>query len=264
MVAALVGLGVVAVGSTSQARLPLPPTARPTAVAPVLVDPGAGPVATVDPTDVTLAGNPVGSPAATPVPRAAADWVARVAAATGIPGVALQAYADAALALGVEQPACRLGWTTIAAIGAVESGHGTHGGASLRADGTTTAPILGPALDGREGFAAIHATPRSTAWHGDPTWDHAVGPLQFLPSTWERWGTDGDGDGVADPNDVDDAALSAARYLCASEADLTGGVAWQAAVLSYNHSGVYVADVLAAANRYARDSFAGATAVDGG
>ena len=151
----------------------------------------------------------------------------------------------------------RVSPSTLAAIGGIESGHGTHGGGVLREDGTTTDPILGPALDGRAGFAAIRATPESTAWHGDATWDHAVGPMQMLPSTWSRWRADGDGDGVDDPNDIDDAALGAARYLCASGADLTGATGWHDAVFSYNHSEQYVADVLGAANRYAAGSLAG-------
>ena len=191
-----------------------------------------------------------------PSPRAAGDWVLATAHATGMPAVALRAYADASLVLGVEQPGCRLGWSTLAAIGGIESGHGTHGGSTLREDGTTTAPIVGPALDGRPGFAAIRATAQSTGWHGDPTWDHAVGPLQLLPSTWPRWQADGDGAGSENPNDIDDAALGAARYLCGSGADLTGASGWHDAVFSYNHSEQYVADVLGAANRYATESLA--------
>src|SRR3546814_6297301 len=75
-------------------------------------------------------------------------------------------------------------------------------------DGRSSRPILGPALDGRPGFAAIRSTPESATWHGDSTWDHAVGPLQFIPSTWSRWAADGDGDGASDPNDIDDAAYA--------------------------------------------------------
>jgi len=192
-------------------------------------------------------------------PRASAAWVASVSTATGIGAVALQAYADATVTLHADDPSCRLGWTTIAAIGWIESGHGTHGGARLLDDGRTDLPILGPALDGRDGFAAIPATPDSTAWHGDPVWDHAVGPLQFLPSTWRRWGADGDGDGAADPNDVDDAALAAGRYLCASGADLTLAAGWRDAVFSYNHSDQYVTEVRGAANRYAESASAAAS-----
>ena len=185
-----------------------------------------------------------------PAPRVDPAWVAATAAATGIPPVAVAAYADATLALGVEAPACDVGWTPLAGIGAIESGHGSHGGSVLGADGGVDPPIVGPALDG-DGVAAIAATAESTAWHGDPVWDHAVGPLQFLPSTWRRWGADGDADGVADPQDLDDAALAAGRYLCAGGRDLGTGAGWQAAVFSYNHSDVYVADVLTRANGYA-------------
>jgi membrane-bound lytic murein transglycosylase B len=200
---------------------------------------------------------------AKPGMHAAVTWVAAVARVTGIPPVALRAYANASLSADALQPACRVGWTTLAAIGGVESGHGTHGGATLREDGTTSVPIIGPALDGRDGFAAIRATPQSTSWHGDPTWDHAVGPLQFLPSTWIRWGADGDGDGTADPNDIDDAALATARYLCASGADLAVGAAWRAAVFSYNHSDQYVTDVLRTADGYATASRAAGTGAGG-
>ncbi|WP_407344683.1 lytic murein transglycosylase [Pengzhenrongella phosphoraccumulans] len=189
--------------------------------------------------------------------RAAAAWVAATSAATGIGSVAVRAYADATLTIATEQPGCRLGWTTLAAIGATESGHGTHGGAVLADDGRPSIPIIGPALDGRPGFAAIRADPDATVWHGDPVWDHAVGPLQFLPSTWRRWGADGDGDRVSDPNDLDDAALAAARYLCAAGTELTTASAWQAAVLSYNHSQEYMATILTVANGYAAASLRG-------
>ena len=188
--------------------------------------------------------------------RASTPWVAATATVTGIGPVALRAYADATLTIAAEQPSCRVGWTTLAAIGATESGHGTHGGAVLGEDGRPSIPIIGPALDGRPGFAAIRADPEGTAWHGDLVWDHAVGPFQFLPSTWRRWGADGDGDRIADPNDLDDAALAAARYLCAAGGDLTTAVAWHAAVLSYNHSEDYAIAILASANGYAAASLA--------
>jgi membrane-bound lytic murein transglycosylase B len=188
------------------------------------------------------------------VPQADPSWVAAVSAATGIGAVAVRAYGDAALAVATSDPACRLGWTTLAGIGAVESGHGTHGGAQLAPDGRPTVPIVGPALDGSPGVAAIRASADATAWHGDPVWDHAVGPLQFLPSTWRRWGADADGDGVQDPNDLDDAALAAGHYLCAGGGDLATGGGWSRAVRSYNHEDAYVAAVLAAADRYAAAS----------
>ena len=176
------------------------------------------------------------------------QWVADTAAKAGIPAPAVRAYATAQLS---EPEGCDVGWTTLAGIGWVESQHGTIDGRTLGDDGRSSSPILGPALNGRGKVAAIPATPQSSAWHGDPTWDHAVGPLQFIPSTWETWRADGDGDGVADPNDIDDAAYAAARYLCADGHDLETGQGWAAAVFSYNHAQSYVDAVYAAASAYA-------------
>lgn len=181
------------------------------------------------------------------------DWVAKTSAASGIPAIALQAYGTATLRMEREQPSCHLGWTTIAAIGGVESAHGSHGGAYLLASGLTSHRILGPALNG-DGVAKVRATEETTGWHGDALWDHAVGPMQFIPSTWHTWGADGDGDGVADPNDINDAAWTTARYLCASGADLRSSEGWARAIFSYNHSDDYVRSILATANAYAARS----------
>jgi len=181
------------------------------------------------------------------LPRPDPDWVARIARLAGIPAPAVRAYARAQLA---SQESCGIGWTTLAGIGWVESQHGTLGGRILGADGRPSSAIIGPALDGRGDVAAISAAPAGTSLHGDPAWEHAVGPMQFLPSTWERWGADGDGDGTVDPQDLDDAALAAAHYLCAGDGDL-GGSGWAVGVRSYNHSDDYVRQVYAAAQAYA-------------
>ncbi|MGJ0558389.1 lytic murein transglycosylase [Methylocystis sp.] len=188
------------------------------------------------------------SPVTTPVVDPA--WAARVGSAVGVPATAMAAYGGAELRMSRTQPGCHLSWNTLAGIGWVESHHGTIGDRVLEADGTSTPAVIGPALDG-QGFAAIRSTPESTSWHGDPTWEHAVGPLQFIASTWEKWGSDGDSDGVADPMDLDDAAWTAARYLCADAHDLSTVDGWNAAVHSYNHDNTYVANVAAAANTYA-------------
>ena len=178
-------------------------------------------------------------------------WASRMAGKAGIPLPAMRAYSVAALRLSSSQPGCGLGWSTLAGLGYVESLHGTIGGRSLLDDGHSSTPILGPALDGQGDFAAIPASPTSAQWHGDPDWDHAVGPLQFIPSTWSTWQSDGDGDGVSDPNDLDDAAYAAGRYLCASGSSLDTGAGWVAAVFSYNHSDDYVRSVYDAASAYA-------------
>jgi hypothetical protein len=179
-------------------------------------------------------------------PTVDAGWVRRTAAAAGISERAVAAYGAATLGLDDD---CHLGWTTLAGIGWVESHHGTTGDRTLGADGRPSTPILGPALDGH-GFAAIPATPESTALHGNPDWDHAMGPMQFIPSTWATWGRDGDGDGTADPQDIDDAAAAAAAYLCGTGYDVTSGEGWSQAVFAYNHSAEYVNAVYAAAAAY--------------
>ncbi|MDJ1114564.1 lytic transglycosylase domain-containing protein [Microbacterium dauci] len=176
-------------------------------------------------------------------------WVERVSADTGIPARALRAYAAADLALSDEQPECGIVWNTLAGIGSVESRHGSYGGATLEADGWVTPRIVGPALDG-DGFAEIGDTDGGE-WDGDTEWDRAVGPMQFIPETWRRWGADGNGDERRDPNHIDDAALAAARYLCAS-GPMTEAESWRDAIFSYNPLTRYVDDVAETATEYAR------------
>ena len=180
--------------------------------------------------------------------RVSRVWAADVARRTGIPERAVLAYAGAATAIAAESPGCHLGWATLAGLGAVESHHGTIDGSQPLPDGTVQPPILGPRLDGTE-FDAVRDTD-SGRLDGDAQWDRAVGPFQFIPSTWERWGADGSGDGVADPQQLDDAALTAGRYLCAS-GDLARPADWRRAVYSYNHLDSYVDAVAAAANAVA-------------
>jgi membrane-bound lytic murein transglycosylase B len=179
-----------------------------------------------------------------------ANWLATESAGTGIPARALQAYAAAEIAIRRDTPECKIAWNTLAAIGWIESGHGSHAASVLQPDGSTSHPIVGPALDGSDDLAAIPATAATEAATGDPHWDHAVGPLQFIGSTWAKWGVDASGDGVADPNNIDDAALTAGRYLCAAGGDLTTAEGWHKAIRSYNHSDAYVEAVRTAANSF--------------
>jgi membrane-bound lytic murein transglycosylase B len=181
------------------------------------------------------------------MPEIQPDWMSRTAGATGIPERALSAYALAHVSIAEEQPECGLDWTTIAAIGSIESDHGSHGDSVLDANGYSSPAIIGRALDGN-GVATIRDTDDGL-FDGDTTWDRAVGPMQFIPSTWDKWASDANGDEVTDPNQIDDAALATARYLCAS-GPVTTAEGWRAAVYSYNHDNDYVDKVARVANGF--------------
>ena len=182
------------------------------------------------------------------------NWIQQTAAMTGISARALEGYGKAQLQIASLKPRCRLGWNTLAGIGWIETGHGTTRGAALLPDGRTSKLILGPALDGTKGTRAIKATRADHAATGDPKWDHAAGPMQSIGGTWARWGIDGNRDGIVDRNNIDDAALAAAMYLCNGDRDLSSGEGWSDAVFSYNHSNKYVLAVNKRANKYAMDA----------
>ncbi|MFJ1862857.1 lytic murein transglycosylase [Streptomyces anulatus] len=160
-------------------------------------------------------------------------------AEAGIPASILAAYKQAEQTVATTDPSCRLPWQLLAAIGKVESGQARGG--RVDTNGTTTSPILGPALNG-QGFALIKDTDGG-AYDSDAVHDRAVGPMQFIPSTWASWGQDANGDGRKDPNNIYDAALAAGRYLCANDRDLAIAADLDKAVLSYNRSNEYLRTV---------------------
>jgi hypothetical protein len=166
-----------------------------------------------------------------------------------VPRAALNAYQNAAKSLASSDPGCHLSWGVLAAIGQVESDQGRYGGAKVLADGTTFPTIVGMQLDGVGKVARIPDTDNGRL-DGDKVWDRAVGPMQFIPSTWATVGTDGDGNGTRNPNDFDDAALATAQYLCAGGGDMRVVAQARRAVFSYNHSADYVTLVLTIAERF--------------
>ena len=159
-----------------------------------------------------------------------------------LPAVMLAAYEQAGSTTAAVDPACQLPWALLAGIGKVESDHADGG--RVTPAGVAAPPILGPVLDGSAGTAAISAA-GGARWAAVGSWARAVGPMQFLPSSWALFGVDGNGDGVADPQNIHDADLTAARYLCAGGRDLGTPAGVAAAVLSYNHSLTYLRAVLA-------------------
>ncbi|GLW92814.1 lytic transglycosylase domain-containing protein [Actinokineospora globicatena] len=166
----------------------------------------------------------------------------------GIPGTMLQAYMRAAQTLATTTPNCHLDWPLLASIGRIESNHARGG--RVDAGGRTATPILGPVLNGG-GFAAISDTDGGR-YDGDARWDRAVGPMQFIPSTWKGYASDGNGDGETDPNNIYDATLGAGKYLCSGGLDLANPQQRATAVFRYNHSDSYVRTVLIWADAYAK------------
>ncbi|MEU7469797.1 lytic murein transglycosylase [Streptomyces sp. NPDC044984] len=181
---------------------------------------------------------PLNSP--NPAPSASSGTDLSGVAEAGIPATVLDAYKKAEAALRESKPGCNLPWQLLAAIGKVESGQARGG--RVDADGTTLSPILGPQLDGN-GFALIRDTDGG-AYDGNSSYDQAVGPMQFIPSTWEWAGRDGNGDGREDPNNIYDAALAAGHYLCRFDWDLSDQRDLDKAILSYNNSTDYLNTVM--------------------
>ena len=179
---------------------------------------------------------PIALVAVIPLPGGASMTGPSAAAAEEIPPDLLAVY----MAASTTCPG--LPWQVLAGIGWVESGH-----ARGNADPTTgdvVPRIFGPPLDGRAGFALIRDPSQPDGFA------RAVGPMQFLTTTWAGWGLvapDRAPDAVPDPHNAWDAIYSAAAYLCGGASSLTD---IEAAVLRYNRSDEYLADVLAKAEEY--------------
>ncbi|MGW3992327.1 lytic transglycosylase domain-containing protein, partial [Amycolatopsis sp. NPDC004772] len=194
--------------------------------------------------DGSLPQPPLPEPLVVPGGRAGS---AGISGSLGIPGSMLKAYKNAADILAKEQPDCHLDWALIASIGRIESNHARGG--YVNANGDTLEPILGPVLNGAGAFAAIRDTDGGK-YDGDTVWDRAVGPTQFIPSTWRGYASDGNGDGVSNPNNIYDETLATARYLCSGGLDLSTDAGQRIAVRRYNNSSSYVDTVLAWATAY--------------
>ena len=168
---------------------------------------------------------------------------------TGIPVRALEAYRRAASLIDSADPACHIDWALLAAIGRVESNHARFGGNQLDSAGVAQPGIIGIPLDGSNGTARITDTDRGLL-DRDTTYDRAVGPMQFIPSTWRVAGVDADGDGVKNPQDMADAATATAVYLCSGPGDLSRPDDLRSAIMRYNASDSYVQMVTAIADAY--------------
>ncbi|HZD64980.1 MAG TPA: hypothetical protein VE152_02650, partial [Acidimicrobiales bacterium] len=171
-----------------------------------------------------------------------------------MPTMVFDAYLTAAGEMGRVDPGCHLSWADLAAIGKIESDNAQYHGTRLAADGTAFPAILGPALDGTGGNGA-YLVPANVSWDGSGPFERAVGPMQFLPTTWQALARvlPPLPRGVPpNPNNVYAAALGAGRYLClaAGPRGMTSLQGIKAAYFSYNHSVSYVGHALRNALAY--------------
>ncbi|MFD1811572.1 lytic transglycosylase domain-containing protein [Rhodococcus gannanensis] len=245
-VIALAGLvpgGLVAVSNVGGvgAALPFLTTAKASPLTDAVAEPAADPehdVAAVVPeaaavTPAFAVSAPAPEPAPAPLPEGP----------LGMPAINFDAYRSAERVLAERDPACGITWMQIAGIGRVESSHANGGQAD--ATGNLLEPIIGLPLDGSLPGQAVIMDTDGGALDGDAVYDRAVGPTQFIPTTWAQFGIDGNGDGVADPQNLYDAAASTGNYLCDGGTDMRDIVSATKAILRYNNSMAYVANVTA-------------------
>ncbi|MGW4101899.1 C40 family peptidase [Streptomyces sp. NPDC004976] len=200
---------------------------------------------------------------AAPVSNAISAYVALQSAASGqgavvdggtaadIPPRMLAAYRNAVQRVGRHVPSCRgMRWPILAGIAKVESNHAA--GRTVSRGGDVHPKIYGVLLNGSGagGNNTVFPDTDNGRFDGTASGERAVGPFQFLPSTWEGVGQDANGDGRADPHNADDAALGAAIYLCGDGRDLGQRSQLKAAIFQYNRSDEYVANVLGWIDQY--------------
>ncbi len=169
---------------------------------------------------------------------AGADEAEALAAVKGVPRVAAQAYVTASRAAAAELE-CVLDPAVLAAVGAVQSG---HGGLQLDSvSGVAHPAIYGPSLG---------ADTDQGLWDGDPEGDRTVGPMLLPPPVWNRW-PNGDPLSISNPQSMSDAARVAAWQLCSGgPADLTDTATLAAALSQINPAVEWAASVVASAGRY--------------
>ncbi len=156
----------------------------------------------------------------------------------GIPTILLDAYNQAAMRTPSVDPGCTgMRWSILAGIGEAESSQAA--GHQISPDGQVTPPIYGVPLNGSG------AGGNTTPVYSNGGYARALGPMQILPSTWAQWKQWGrPGYGTPDPQNVYDATLTTAAILCGGATrNLNDPAQLTAAILSYNHSQAYVAEV---------------------
>nr|WP_034289122.1 C40 family peptidase [Amycolatopsis benzoatilytica] len=168
-----------------------------------------------------------------PQPGEFGPWASRTSQWLDIPLRAMNGYAQATVTLSKEQPECHLSWITLAAIGKVTSDHGRAQGGHIGDNGTLGKPL--GTVEVRDFYHRVVSTPG------------AAGPLQLSPEVWSKWQRSASG-GKPDIQNVDDAALTAGRALCANGRDLATD--WWNGVATLEPAPVVLHRTLATMNVY--------------
>ncbi len=189
-------------------------------------------------------GPPVVESVALPGNRVRADGPA---GPLGMPNVAYKAYRNAQDILAQEDPQCHMPWSLLAGIGQIES-HQAYG--KIDADGNPLDPVYGPELDGSLGGNNVVPETDGGSLDGMASYARAVGPMQFLPDTYRKFAGDARGTGVSDPQNIYDASLTAGKYLCFGGLDMSDPAQQSRAIMRYNNSMAYVANVMAWESAY--------------
>ena len=155
-----------------------------------------------------------------------------------IPAIALSAYRNAERMMASAYPGCGVSWNLLAGIGRIESMH-ANGGATDPPAARRSAASSDPRSTARS--RATRSSCRAVQ-AGRVTYARAMGPMQFLPGTWARYASDGNGDGKADIQNLYDASLGTARYLCSGGLNLRDRSQVLSAILRYNNSMAYAAE----------------------
>jgi lysophospholipase L1-like esterase len=233
---------------------------------------GATPVNPREFADRVIAKAKVYAGYATSVPVDVTGWEAL--AALGIPEHAARAYVQAIARVGTIESGCAIDVAYLAGFGFMESGHGTvavdldtgtSDGPGRKSPvswdpltGESTPAILGTLLDGSGAGGNTTPYPNTLApterafYRQREPYLRAVGPTQFLPSTWEgvRAVADANDDGVGDPFNYYDGALATAVKTCRDGQGLGSEAAQRRAALAYNGAGWYADGVLSKAAEY--------------
>jgi membrane-bound lytic murein transglycosylase B len=199
---------------------------------------------------------PTPSPTGPEVPRPAAafaDWASELSGKVDIPQTALEAYGYAEWVIQQTTPSCKISWTTLAGVAKITSDHGRSGGGKIDSRGQLRPALTGPALNGSGGQPRVGDSDGG-ALDGDTSWDHAIGPMLMTPAMWRASGVDGDSDGLADPQDIDDASLGAAYHLCAAGGDISVVANWKKAISGYHGLSSQIDKIFESAQSYGAKS----------